>query len=239
MRARRNLPLGLALLAATGFVSVSTGAGNLNDGEAPIALFNGRDLSGWYCFIPHKDGASPRTDLKGVFKVEDGIIHVSGEEFGALTTKKQYENYRLIVEFKWGTKKWPPRQNAVRDSGVLLHCVGPDKIWTKSIECQIQEHDCGDFWMVDGASLEVGGQVRAGGRAIKTADAEKPSGEWNRVEVVCRGDTITNIINGVVVNEGRRASVSRGRILLQSEGAEIFFRAVELLPLTETSPSRG
>ncbi|HEY2156749.1 MAG TPA: DUF1080 domain-containing protein [Isosphaeraceae bacterium] len=207
---------------------------------APVLLFNGKDLSGWSIFIdPSAAGYRPDSDPGRVFRVEDGLIRVSGERFGYLQTRESYRDYRLRFEFKWGRDKWPPRADAARDSGVLVHCVGPDKIWPRSIECQIQEHDCGDFWMVDGASLEVGGQVRAGGRAIKTADAEKPSGEWNRVEVVCRGDTITNIINGVVVNEGRRASVSKGRILLQSEGAEIFFRAVELLPLTETSPSRG
>lgn len=208
--------------------------------DAPVSLFNGKDLSGWSVFIdPSTAGYRPDSDPGRVFRVEDGLIRVSGERFGYLATRESYRDYRLRLEFKWGRDKWSPRADAVRDSGVLVHCVGPDKIWPRSIECQIQEHDCGDFWMVDGASLEVGGQTRVGGRAIKTADAEKPSGEWNRVEVVCRGDTITNIINGVVVNEGRRASVSGGKILLQSEGAEVFFRAVELLPLTETGPGRG
>src|SRR5262249_55541157 len=111
------------------------------------------------------------------------------------------------------------------------HAVGPDKIWTKSIECQIQEGDCGDFWFVDGASLTVGGKTQKNGRFIKTTDGEKPNGEWNTIEVVCDGDKITNIVNGVAVNEGTGASVTRGRIVLQSEGAEVFFRKVELRPL--------
>ncbi len=194
------------------------------------SLFNGKDLSGWSIFISHKDGADPRTDPKGVFQVEDGVIHVSGEEFGCLTTKDEYENYRLKLEVKWGDKKWPPRLNDRRDSGILVHCVGPEKIWTKSIECQIQEHDFGDFHLVSGTTIEVGGKVRKD-RIIKTKDAEKPNGEWNTVEVVCDGDKITNIVNGVVVNEGTKASETRGRILLQSEGAEVFYRNVELTPL--------
>ena len=67
----------------------------------------------------------------------------------------------------------------------------------------------------------------------KTKDAEKPNGEWNTIEVVCDGDKITNIVNGVVVNEGSMASVTKGKIVLQSEGAEVFYRKVELTPLTK------
>ena len=200
-------------------------------GAEPSQLFNGKDLTGWSIFIKHADtSVSPKDDPKGVFKVEDGLIHVSGEEFGGITTDKEYENYHLTVEFKWGTKRYAPRENVVRDSGILMHCVGPEKVWTKSIECQIQEGDCGDFWMVDGTTLEVDGKVEPRFKK-KTKDAEKPSGEWNVVEVICDGDKITNIVNGVVVNEGSKASVTKGKILLQSEGAEIFYRRVVLKPL--------
>ncbi len=198
----------------------------------PTALFNGKDLNGWSVFINHKvKTVDAKEDPKAVFKVEDGAIHVSGEEFGCLTTNQEYENYHLTVEFKWGTKRYPPRETVVRDSGILLHCVGPDKIWTKSIECQVQEGDCGDFWMVDGTSLEVDGVIQKQFKK-KKKDAEKPSGEWNVIEVICNGDKVTNIVNGVVVNEGSKASVARGKIALQSEGAEVFFRRVELKPLT-------
>jgi len=203
--------------------------------EKATPLFNGKDLSGWTIFIRHADKSDPRSDPRGVFKVEDGVIHISGEEFGCLTTDKEFENYRLVVEFKWGEKKWPPRDQpkTPRDSGILMHCVGPDKVWTKSIECQIQEGDCGDFHMVDGTSIDIDGQ-RTKSRVIKKVDAEKPSGEWNTIEVVCDGDKITNIVNGVVVNEAIKASETKGRILLQSEGAEVFYRKVELRPLASS-----
>jgi hypothetical protein len=205
--------------------------------DRAITLFNGKDLSGWYTFIRHdpKENLDPRADPKGVFKVEDGVIHISGQEFGCLTTEKEFENYRVTVEFKWGEKKWPPREKAVRDSGILLHCVGPDKVWTKSIECQVQEHDCGDFYPVGGTTIEVDGNVYSNNRrAVKKTDAEKPTGEWNTIEVVCDGDKITNIVNGVVVNEGIHASETRGKIILQSEGAEVYYRKVELRPLSSS-----
>jgi hypothetical protein len=198
--------------------------------EATTSLFNGKDLSGWYTYIRYKDGTDPRTDPNGIFKVEDGAVHVSGQYFGCLTTNKEYENYRLKLEFKWGEKKWPPREKVVRDAGILMHKVGPDKVWPRSIECQIQEHDTGDFYLVDGTSIVVDGKVETKYKK-KARDAEKPTGEWNTVEVVCDGDTIINIVNGVEVNRGTHASVTRGKIVLQSEGAEIFYRNITLTPI--------
>ena len=62
-------------------------------------------------------------------------------------------------------------------------------------------------------------------------DVEKIAGEWNTLECVCDGDKITNILNGVVVNAGTKASHTKGKIQFQSEGAELFFRRIELLPL--------
>ena len=220
----------LCLIATISASACCVLASTAAESEATL-LFNGKNLDGWYVYVPHKDKSiSPLEDSGGVFKVEDGAIHVSGEEFGCLTTKQEYANYHLFVEFKWGTKRYAPRENAVRDSGILMHCVGPDKVWTKSIECQIQEGDCGDFWMVDGTTLEVDGKVEPRFKK-KNKDAEKPSGEWNTVEVICNGDQITNIVNGVVVNKGTKASVTKGKIMLQSEGAEVFYRRVELREL--------
>jgi len=60
---------------------------------------------------------------------------------------------------------------------------------------------------------------------------EKPPGEWDRIEVICDGDTITNIVNGSVVNIGTRSSLTRGKLIFQSEGAEILFRKIEIRPL--------
>jgi Domain of Unknown Function (DUF1080) len=199
------------------------------EGDA-VQLFNGHDLKGFYTFLPSHGKDS---DPDGIFTVHDGMVHVLGKEFGYFCTDKEYENYHLIVEFKWGEKRWPPRENTKRDSGVLLHCVGPDKVWMKSIECQIQEGDTGDFWLVDGTSLTCDGKAQKDGRVVKKKDAEKPTGEWNVVEVICDGDKIQNIVNGVVVNEGTAASVTKGKIIFQSEGAEVFYRKIELRPLTK------
>src|SRR5947208_299267 len=101
-----------------------------------IHVFNGKDLTGFYTYFPTlgKD-----KDPEQVFTIHDGMIHVSGKVWGYLATEKDYDNYHLVVEFKWGEQTGPKRKDQARDSGVLLHGVGPDGAggWMKSIECQM------------------------------------------------------------------------------------------------------
>lgn len=63
-------------------------------------------------------------------------------------------------------------------------------------------------------------------------DVESAAGEWTRLEVIADGDRVANIVNGRLVNQGRRSSLTEGKILIQSEGAEIYFRRVDLKPLS-------
>jgi hypothetical protein len=117
-----------------------------------IRLFNGKDLTNFYVFL--KD--SKREDPKKVFTVSQGLIHISGEEWGGLTTEKEYRDYHLVVEWKWGGKAWPPRVGKARDSGILLHGTGEDGSagsgWLESIEYQMIEGGTGDMLMVKGAN---------------------------------------------------------------------------------------
>ena len=63
------------------------------------------------------------------------------------------------------------------------------------------------------------------------ADMESPWGEWTRLEVIAQGDRLTYLVNGKVVNEGVQSSLTEGKILFQCEGAEIFFRRIDLEPV--------
>ena len=225
-----RLVAGAVVVAAAGALIPSARAG---ESAAAFPLFNGKNWDGLNTFIP---GEGKNKDSKGIFKIQpDGTIHVSGEKFSFISTEKEYDNYRLRCEFKWGTKKWPPRENAVRDAGVLYHCVGPDKVWNKSLELQIQEGDTGDMWLTSGEggapSLTVLGKTYTGGRVVKWADFEKPSGEWNTTVVEAKGDKITHWVNGKVNLVGTDASLTRGRINFQSEGAELWYRNITLEPL--------
>jgi hypothetical protein len=218
----------------------------------------------------------PNRDPLQVFTVArvDGkpAIRISGEVFGELRTKGSFENYHLRLQFKWGEKKWPPRLNAPRDSGLLYHVhTGPgaeDRVWARSIELQIQEKDVGDLYAV-GSSIFVRSKLRDGtgtpatrpiydydstggwnvfsqvsgmeGRCVKQPDNEKPLGEWNTIELICLAEESIHIVNGKVVmrlfgptriDTPRPQKVTSGPIILQSEGAEIFYRDVAVRSIT-------
>ena len=64
-------------------------------------------------------------------------------------------------------------------------------------------------------------------------DVESPVGQWTRVECVCTGDRITVHVNGQHVNQARNLFPAAGKILLQCEGSEVFFRKIELYPIEE------
>lgn len=234
-----------------------------------INLFNGKDLDGWYTFI-EKRGRN--TDPKKVFTVQDGLIRVSGEEWGCITTNNEYSNYKLVVEFKWGTQTFAPRKDNAKDNGILIHSTGADGgfdgIWMHSIECQIIEGGTGDLLVVgdkspafaltatvakekqngtyifhpDGELVTIHeGRINWLNRDVNwkdvkgfrgKGDIEKPVGEWNRIECIAEGDKITVMLNGVLVNKAHDLKPTKGKIQIQSEGAEIFFRKVELIPLS-------
>ena len=195
-------------------------------------LFNGKNLDGWHTFLKDIGTADPNHN----FNVEDGMLHVIGKDLGYAITDKPYSNYHLKVDFKWGEKKWGSRVNLVRDAGVGYNIPAnePDSIWPQSIECQVQEGDVGDFWMLGFSTIKVKGVQNKPAnhtRMIKYANAEKPSGEWNTLEIISFNGKCVHIVNGVIVNVGEDASIKNGRILLQSEYAEIYYRNVKIRKL--------
>src|SRR5690606_8018806 len=113
------------------------------------ALFNGKNLDGWYTFLQNR---GRNNDPKRVFTVKNKILHISGEEWGCITTNEEYDNYKLVAEYKWTGDTHDPRKEKARDGGILLHSQGIDGgysgIWMHSIECQIIEGGTGDFIVV-------------------------------------------------------------------------------------------
>lgn len=73
------------------------------------------------------------------------------------------------------------------------------------------------------------------------ADFEKPVGQWNRLDLYVLGDDAVFVVNGRPVMElkdmtavdaaGKEAPLTHGRIQLQSEGAETFFRKITVTPI--------
>lgn len=219
----------LLILLTAAFLS----SGSTSNARKTLRLFNGKDLKGWYVFHAKR---AKNEDPDQVFKVENRQLHVSGKEFGYICTERTFRNFHLVVEFKWGEKRYAPRENAKRDSGIIYHIPpdAEDRVYPTGIECQIQEGDVGDFWLVGDTTIEVDGVRNKPGRSVrmvKKRDTEKPTGEWNRVEVISKDGVCTHLVNGVEVVKGSKASVTEGKILLQSEGAELFYRKVELREL--------
>ena len=197
-------------------------------------LFNGKNLEGWDIFLSKKNLNS---DTEKNFSVqEDGVLYVRGKELGYIRTKKGFTNYHFTVEFKWGKKNWPPREGAKKDAGICYNIPDnePDSIWPRSIECQIQEGDTGDFWLLGFSKITVNDSTNKAAnhtRMAKKADGEKPAGEWNKVEVISYNGKCIHIVNGVLVNAGEKASVLKGRLLLQSEYSEVFYRNARIKQL--------
>lgn len=236
-----------------------------------INLFNGKNLDGLYTWLKE----TGYVDSHKVFTVKDGMLNVSGEVDGYLATRKEYRDYHLVVEYKWGEKTYGSK--TVRNSGILLHAIGPDgsrNPWMSSVECQLAQGCVGDLIVIrgkdkDGSIIPVtitsetvlgpDGRTRwkKGGKPtvysgkqfwwsmhdpdfqelIDTQgrhDVESPLGQWTRVECICDGNRITVLVNGTTVNECFGVFPSAGKILLQSEGFEIWFRKFELRPLRKT-----
>jgi len=186
-----------------------------------INLFNGQDLNGW-SFELRGEG-----DTAQVFRVEDGLIKISGSPAGIMRTDVEYRDYELEVQWRWVA--------AGGNSGVLIHCSTPNErnVWPKSIECQLAANNAGDFWVI-GETLTVRDpDTRTSGRRTVnyTDDSENELGQWNSMTVQARGDTVKVFVNGVLVNEGWDCSADHGAICLQSEGQAIEYRLVQLRPL--------
>ncbi len=251
-----------------------------------ISLFNGKDLSGWYTFLAKPDSSvnvpGMQRDSTGhytgpvglnkdpldVFSVVnvDGApaIRASGQIMGILVTDNEYQNYHLKLQFKWGEKKYPPRENDPRDGGVLFNSIGPEGawygVWMESVEFQINEKEVGDMYAVDSVFVDIpavkdssgeyhykkGADVVTFSPALQhcahDSDYEKPVGEWNTVEVYTVNGQAVYVVNGHVnnrikairyLNHGKQIPLTKGKIQLQSEGSEIYYRDITVTPISK------
>ena len=241
-----------------------------------IKLFNGKNLNGWDTYLgpPLNDAGKKLSDTpvglnndpNHVFTIvkdgEEKVILISGREWGGISTKKEYDNFHLQLQFKWGALSWGQKKGQKKDSGLLYFAVGKHGAdygaWMRSQEFQIQEGDCGDYWGVAGAVQDIraikksdkdyvydsAGEfytfsegTNTGRHCIKNPDAERSSGEWNSVELYCHGDTSVHIVNGKVVmvlynsrqvDNGQASPLTKGKLQIQSEGAEVFYKDIKL-----------
>ncbi len=249
------------------------------------------ELSQWDTYLSYRhkegyDGSVPKdadgkdiapigfniaNDEMGVFTTieEDGqsIIRVSGEAYGALISKGEYRNYRLKMKVKWGEKVWPPRENLLKDTGILYHSIGPMgaehwRSWMLSQEFQIMHGHMGDFWSQANSAIDirafipeyimnpvadetqdwisVGEGQDIKGFVLRKENHESPVGEWTELELICHEGRSLHIVNGEIVmalqnsryiEDGKAIDLYEGKIQLQSEAAEVFFKDIEILEI--------
>ena len=88
--------------------------------------------------------------------------------------------------------------------------------------------NAGDFICMSGTDMNERTDKSNKVVAKKTASNEKPSGQWNKLTVICKGNTIDVYVNGTLQNKATGITVSKGSICLQSEGKDIEFRNIYL-----------
>ena len=204
-----------------------------------------QSLSKWtiYQSFRHKDGyrgEAPKDEngnlikpvgynlnLENEFSIveENGeqVLRIGGPIYGCLFTKEDFGNYDLKLKVKWGDKKWVPRLNEDKDSGVLYHGQGEPGVeywrtWMLSQEFQVTERGMGDYWSQASSRSDIrarkdgtnyyfdnngpltafGSGTGNGGFCHAGVDAENKGG-WNDLELITYGDKAIRIVNGVVV----------------------------------------
>jgi hypothetical protein len=278
---------GAAVAALSGCV-LALAAGRHEETWTPLL---DKDLSQWetylsYALKPGYAGEQPRDDkgnpmppigynknVNGVFSlIEEGgqpVVRISGEIYGCLFTKREFRNYQLRLQVRWGTKKWDPRLHEPMDSGILYHSQGECgrdywRSWMLSQEFQIMEGGFGDYWSQMTSLIDVRARKAPGatnyrydpeapllsfgygsgnsGYCQRRENHESPTGTWNSVELICfEGDSL-HIVNGHAVMalshsrylEGAESRpLVQGKIQLQSEAAEVFYKDIRIRPIAE------
>lgn len=266
-----------------------------NENESWESLLD-KELSAWDTYLSFRhqygyNGQPPKNedgsliapigvnkDEYGVFEMveqnNESILKISGEIYGCLFTKQEYENYHLRLKVKWGEKKHEPREELLKDSGILYHSIGPHgaeywRSWMLSQEFQIMEGHMGDYWNQATSAIDIRayipesimnpvadisqgfqpfghGEGVIGYYCMRSANFEKPHGEWNILELICFEDKSLHIVNGEVamilqnsryVSEGVSIPLTKGKIQLQSEAAEVFYKEIEIRNL-DSLPSK-
>ena len=211
----------VAGLALATFLLPACGGAPVAAADTATTLFNGKDLTGWEFFL-----VDAEAEMEDVWSVVDGVLVCTGEPTGYLCTAAEYQDFRLVVEWRW------PGEPG--NSGVLLRIAGEPQMLPSCAEAQLRSGNAGDMYgfqdfVLGGPADRLSRISLPGWKLARAAGNERPVGEWNRYEITAEGGRITLVLNGVTVNEATGCDVRPGRIGLQSEGGVVHFRRVELM----------
>ncbi len=266
------------------FVALAMSSCKSDKGEWTTLL--DKDLTKWDLYLGYRlkngyEGQQP-ADEKGqliapvgynkneanVFSVDmvngEPVLHITGEIYGGVFTKEDFANYHLTLKYKWGEKKWEPRLDKLKDSGVLYHSFGECgndfwRAWMPGQEFQVMEGHTGDYWSIINSAadirallpegsmntvadqsqpfISVGADPSRDGFCLRSANYESPVNEWTTIELITLGDRSLHIVNGNVVmvlrnsryvDNGVARPLISGKIQIQSEAGEIFYKDIRI-----------
>jgi len=226
------------------------GAGGEPANAGSYSLFNGVDFAGWDRYLGKPSAGEPAlgvdNDPRAVYSVvkidSEPAIRISGEVWGSLISQREFCNFRLRAEFRWGTALWPPLN--ARDSGIMFLSTGPLGAVNAGGNALSDPIGSGGFMVASEYQIapgDVGKLYNLGPIAFdqtqQSAGREQPDG-WNRVEISLQADSASLRLNdhevsrasGFLLNWPGQPTMPLhcGKLQLQSEGAEIYFRHLEM-----------
>lgn len=232
--------LALFLLSSFSFASLSSAQDQSRPAPAPapkaLWTLEGKTLADFDGFL---EGG---TKLEDTYKIEDGILKVSGTPFGWLSPKDlKCKNFVLHFDVRY------PTENPKVNSGIFIRLNDdpnrPDpKFLPPCIECQLENQNIGHLFGFHGFTL-VGASDRYIYRSPDTGKTElhrvnharnlqkEGTEAWNRVAIICYEDMITVFVNGRPANWVCNAQNQEGKIGFQSEGGEIWFRNIAIFEM--------
>jgi hypothetical protein len=190
-----------------------------------IELFDGKSFDGWT--FASKNTNAPAASI---WSATNGVIYCLGRPNGYARTLQFYHDYELHAEWRW--------PSGPGNSGVFVHVNPPDKVWPYCFEANMLAGVAGEVRMnggskADGLTVQYPKSVPR-----QQPSSEKPAGEWNSFDIICRGNTISVRVNGVLQNNITGTSVSSGAIALQAEGKPVEFRNIFIEPLPSAESAK-
>lgn len=192
-------------------------------------LFDGATLDGWEVFL-----ADPEVKKEDVWSVQDGLLVTTGEPLGFLHTTESFQDFELVVEWRWAPGTEPG------NNGTLMRINGELSPVPRCIEVQMKSGNEGDVYGFHGLVIEgdpertTASENDLVGQFIgvkRMEDAWNPPGEWNRYDIRVEGGDITVKLNEKLVNQVTNAEVISGPVGVQSEGGIAQFRTIRITPL--------
>lgn len=185
------------------------------------SFFSQSDTINWICVI--KDKAVKASE---VFKMDKGILKITGVSNGYLRTKRCYSNYEINLEWRW--------TQTLGNSGVLVHIQPKDTIWPVCYQIQQKADAAGDIICMNGLwAKECTDKVKFTVPKMQPSN-EKPLGEWNSMKIICRNKTIKVYVNGVLQNNISEVTATKGFIGFQNEGKPLEFKNLSIINIKTT-----